>query len=172
MLAPVLRYNYLSMGQYLRSYSLLHHTELGNKIKDTIDHGYIIPDSWIRDIFAEAIEQLPQREGVILDGFPRDVGQAPILDEFMSEHGTKSLRAIFIDVDKDDLIARIKSRGESSGRADDDPAIVATRFEEYKEKTYPLKKYFEGKGVLIEINGNQSIETVHKEILQKLGLAT
>jgi adenylate kinase len=171
MLAAFLNYNYLSMGQYLRQYTTKD-TELAKKIKETIDSGLIIRDEWMVQIFREAIDSLPQAKGIVLDGFPRDIGQAPILEEFMRMHETKSLKVLFLDVDKEDLIKRIGQREKSAvvTRADDDPKIISTRFEEYKNKTFPLKKYFEDKGILIAINGNQSIEETHDEILKKLGL--
>lgn len=171
MLAAFLNYNYLSMGQYLRQFAK-NVTELAQKVEQTIDKGYIIPDEWMVHIFRTAIDELPHAEGVVLDGFPRDVGQAPILEAFMREHQTKTLKVLFLQVDKQDLIKRIAQRKTDSTeiRADDDPAIINTRFEQYEEKTYPLKQYFEDKKVLIPINGNQSIEATHDEIMNKLGL--
>jgi adenylate kinase len=172
MLAAFLNYNYLSMGQYLRNYTL-RETELARKVKAAIDSGKIIPDEWMVHIFKEAIENLPDAPGMLLDGFPRDIGQAPILDIFMQEHLTNSLKVLFLEVEKEDLLKRIEHR-EKVGhemRADDDPKVISTRFEEYENKTFPLKKYFESKGVLIPINGNQSIEGTHHEIMQKLELA-
>jgi adenylate kinase len=171
MLAAFLNYNYLSMGQYLRQYSK-RDTELAQQVKTTIDSGHIIKDEWMVRIFAEAIKDLPQAEGLILDGFPRDLGQAPILDIFLNEHGTTSLKVIFLEVAKEDLIKRIGQREKENGekRADDDNSIIHTRFEEYENKTYPLREYFKMKNVLIPINGNQPIEGTHQEILRKLGL--
>ncbi len=171
MLAAFLNYNYLSMGQYLREFAKKD-SELAKQIKESIDSGHIIRDEWMVKIFGEAIEEFPDKLGIILDGFPRDIGQAPILEIFMREHNTKSLIVLFLEVQMEDLIRRIGERKSEAtvARADDDPKIIATRFEEYKAKTFPLRKYFEGKDVLIPINGNQPIEQTHSEILKKLGL--
>lgn len=171
LLAPVLNYNYLSMGQYLRQYSL-RDTDLAKKVKESIDTGHIIQDSWMPEIFSEAIQNLPKAQGIILDGFPRDVGQTPIFEQFLADSKTKSVRVLFLEVEIPDLTRRIALREKGGGekRTDDDPGIISTRFEEYEKKTFPLKKYFEDKGELISINGNQPIEDTHKEILNKLGL--
>ncbi len=169
LIAADLHYNYLSMGQYLRDYSN-RGTNLAYKVKQTIDAGIIIPDAWIKDIFGEAISNLPDAPGVILDGFPRDIGQAPILEQFMAEHQAQTLKVLFLEVKEEDLLKRITNRGESSGRMDDDPSVIHTRFIEYEDKTFPLKKYYSDKGVLIAIDGNHSIEEVHKEIQQKLNI--
>jgi len=174
MLAAFLNYNYLSMGQYLRGYARLG-SELAQQVKETIDSGHIIPDEWMVRIFRLAIESLPDSRGLILDGFPRDLGQLPILEGFIKEHHVDAMKVVFLDVAQKDLAARIQGR-EVSGlekRADDDdPNVIATRFAEYEQKTFPLKKYFEDKGMLISINGNQSIEEVHHEILEKLNLTS
>ena len=171
LLAPILNYNYLSMGQYLRQYSQ-RDSDLARQVKETIDSGRIIKDTWMLEIFAEAISSLPQASGIILDGFPRDLGQTPILEKFLADHQTKSVKVLFLEVTKDDLVKRIGQREKenSEKRADDDPSIIHTRFEEYEKKTFPLRKYFEDRGELIVINGNQPIEDTHREILRKLGL--
>jgi adenylate kinase len=166
-LAQVLGYNYLSMGQYLREYSM-RDTELAGKVQETIDSGRIIPDTWMTDIFGEAVENLPDAPGVILDGFPRDVGQAPILAEFLNKHNTQSLKVIFMEVSEDKLMQRLLNREGVESRADDEPSVIHTRFLEYENKTYPLKKYFEDKNVLVMINGDQSVHDVHAEIMKKL----
>jgi adenylate kinase len=171
LLAPILNYNYLSMGQYLREFSN-RETALASMVRETINSGHIIKDTWMPEIFEEAIESMPKADGIILDGFPRDLGQAPVLEKFLADHQAKSLKVLFIDVSKEDLILRINQREKDSSekRADDDPSIISTRFAEYEKKTFPLHKYFEDKGVLISINGNQPIESTHKEIMEKLGL--
>lgn len=170
-LAPIFNYNYLSMGQYLREYTK-RDTELARKIKETIDGGHIIPDAWMENIFPEAIHSFSQSNGIILDGFPRDLGQTPIFEKFLVDYSVKTIKVIFLEVAKEDLIKRIGQRESQGGenRADDEPEIIATRFEEYQTKTFPLRKYFEEKGILIPINGNQPIECTHAEILRKLEL--
>ncbi|HYE22438.1 MAG TPA: adenylate kinase [Verrucomicrobiae bacterium] len=171
LLVPVLNYSYVSMGQVLRKYAS-EGTELGLRIKEVIDGGRIIPDEWIRVIFHEVMMSLPETQGVILDGFPRDLMQAPLLEEGVKDFGIQNIKVLFIEVPEEKLITRLTAR-QSTGekRADDDPKIFRTRFEEYRTKTYPLKEYFKKRNELIEINGDQSVEDVHKEILSKLKIA-
>lgn len=171
MLAPTLNYAYVSMGQYLRNYAS-RGTELSQKIKDMIDKGRIIPDEWIRIIFHEVMSSLPENTtGVILDGFPRDLAQAPLFEEAVKAFGVQVVRVIFIDVPENKLRERLKLRGESgSNRADDNPEIFNTRFEQFRTKTHPLRDYFASQSRLIDVNGDQSIEDVHAEIVKKLGL--
>jgi adenylate kinase len=168
MLAPLLGYNYLSMGQTLREITELD-TPLARQIKKIIDVGHIIPNYMIRDIFHQTVQALPPAQGLILDGFPRDIGQVDILNEFIEKHDVDNIKAVFIDVPKIKVIGRIKERAQLEDRADDDPEIIHTRFLEYDEKTHPLIDYFEQHHWLTRVDGDQTIEQVHKAILNKLG---
>jgi adenylate kinase len=163
LLAPILKYNYLSMGSTLREKA-----KSDEEIKKTIDAGHIIPDTMIRKIFFDSIKALPKAAGVILDGFPRDIDQTNILDELISKHKVDKVRAIFIDVPKSAVLERLKKREGTEGRKDDDPEIIHTRFQEYDRKTHPLIEYFQKHHYLIHINGDQAIEKVHADILKRL----
>jgi adenylate kinase len=167
LLVPILKYNYLSMGATLREHAK-GKAPVDKKIKDIIDAGHIIPDTMIRKIFHDAVKALPKANGLILDGFPRDIGQVSILDEAFAKYGTEKVKVLFIDVPKAHVMARLRKREGIESRADDDPQVVETRFEEYDRKTYPLIEYFEKQHRLVHINGDQNIENVHAEILRKL----
>src|SRR4051812_13903628 len=163
LLAPILNYEYVSMGQVLRNY-VQKGNELGAKVKTMIDAGQIIPDEWIRVIFHEVLLELPENtHGVILDGLPRDMSQEPILEEGCKQYGVENIKVVFIEVPEEKLRERLKLRGEDgSNRADDNPVVFDTRFAEYKNKTYPLKEFFEKRNQLVLINGDQSIEDTHQ----------
>jgi adenylate kinase len=167
LLAPVLGYNYLSMGSTLRSYATAN-TPAAKEVKELIDAGRIIPDTMIKKIFNDAVKSLPQSEGLILDGFPRDIDQVHILDEAFAKYGTQKVKVLFIDVPKAHVIARLTKREGIESRADDDPQVIETRFEEYDRKTHPLLEYFQKQHRLVHINGDQAIEKVHAEILKAL----
>jgi adenylate kinase len=167
LLAPILKYNYLSMGSTLRNYAL-NDTASAKEVKELIDAGHIIPDHVIRKIFHDAIKALPKSEGLILDGFPRDIDQVNILDEAFAKYGTEKAKVLFIDVPKAHVMARLTKREGIESRADDDPQVIETRFEEYDRKTHPLLEYFQKQHRLVHINGDQSIENVHADILRTL----
>ena len=170
LLAEVLHCPYVSMGQVLRNYSSSG-TKLAEEIKMLVDAGKIIPDEMIRIVFHEVMMGLPENShAFVLDGFPRDLNQAPILHQTVDSFGVVNKKIIFINVPEDKLIERLKIRGQTSDRADDNPEIFHTRFEEYRTRTVPLKEYFSKRGTLIDINGDQSIEATHQEIMDKLGI--
>jgi adenylate kinase len=167
LLSDALHYDYFSMGQFLREYAS-RGTAMAAKIKQVVDSGRIIPNEWITDIFLEKMNSLPDATGVVIDGFPRDVEQAPILNDFIQKHGIKSLKVIFMQVPEAELVSRILSR--NANREDDTPQVLHIRFAEYENKTYPLKEYYENMGVLVAIDGSHTIEEVQQAILNKLGV--
>jgi adenylate kinase len=167
LLAPILKYNYLSMGSTLRGYAKGGGTR-ASEVKRIIDAGHIIPDSMIRKIFHDAIKALPKSEGLILDGFPRDIDQVSILDEAFAKYGTEKVKVLFLDVPKVKVLSRLKKREGIEARADDDPEVIETRFQEYDRKTHPLLEYFEKQHRLVHVNGDQGVEDVHAEIIRKL----
>lgn len=167
LLAPILNYNYLSMGSTLRKYTKTSAPK-AKEIKKLIDAGHIIPDDMIREIFHETIKVLPKSDGLILDGFPRDIHQVNILDESLKKYQVDKVKAIFLDVPKMNVIKRLAERAKEQDRADDNPEVIHTRFEEYHDKTFPLVEYFENHHWLSKVNGDQDIEHVHAEILKKL----
>ena len=168
LLAPILNYAYLSMGQFLREYSK-HDNALARKIKDTIDGGHMIDQETFLEILDEVKVLISHSPGVIFDGFPRRMDQVPILEQIIKENNNPDVKAILIDVPKEKLLERITQRGKE-GRADDSPEVIETRFKQYGEKSAPINDYFAQKGLLITINGDQPVEAVHQEILNKLGL--
>jgi adenylate kinase len=167
LLAPVLGYNYLSMGATLREFAK-GKDEKAKEVKRIIDRGHIIPDEMIRKIFNDTVKELPQAKGLILDGFPRDINQVGILDEAVTRHKIDKIRAVFIDVPKAAVLKRLARRKGIESRADDNPEVIETRFQEYDHKTHPLIDYFEKSHKLTRVHGDQSVEKVHAEIIRKL----
>jgi len=167
LLAGVLDYTYLSLGATLREYAK-RDTREAMQVKESIDNGHIIPDDIIRHIFHETITLIKPSNGLILDGFPRDVHQISILDEGIGKYRVDRVRAAFIDLPKAQVIKRLAERRGIEARADDTPDVIHTRFREYDEKTHPLVDYFDRQHKLVRINGDQSIERVHADLVRKL----
>ncbi len=167
LLAERLGFAYFSTGELSREYAK-QDTELGKRIKDLIDNGIILPIDIIRQIFIKKFESLMDSPGIILDGYPRTIDQAELLKEIMAEKGIPSLQAIFLDVDKAQLLKRLSLRGAAQQRADDSPDKVEKRFDEYMNKTAAVKEYYESAGLLTHINGEREITAVHNEIMGKV----
>ncbi len=73
-----------------------------------------------------------------------------------------------LDCPDDVLIARLTKRAEQSGRVDDDPTVIPRRIQTYYNETAPVLNHYEEEGLLVRINGNQPVETVHEEFVAKL----
>lgn len=167
LLSSKLGYEFFSTGELSREYAK-QDTELGRKIKSLIDQGIILPIEIIREIFIKKFETILDAQGVILDAYPRTIEQVQLLEELMDKYQIKNIKVLFLNVDKDKILDRIKLRSTQEGRADDDVSVVERRFDEYITKTAPVKDYYEAKGLLVSINGDQSVEQVHEEIISKL----
>lgn len=169
LLSERLGFAYFSTGQLSREYAK-QDTELGKRIKGYIDNGIILPIDIINEIFITKLESLADAKGIILDGYPRTIDQAQLLEQIMTKYQIKQLDILFLEVDKDNLLERMNKRAAVERRADDDPAVMQKRFEEYTVKTAPVKEYYEAKGLLKRINGDQDIEKVHQDILSQLSI--
>jgi len=92
-----------------------------------------------------------------------------VLNKFMAANNITDLKVLSIQVDKQKSIDRLLKRAKHEGRVDDaDIASIEKRFEEYNNKTAKVIDFYMQNGLVLEINGDQSIEDVHKEIMQKL----
>lgn len=162
----------LSTGDMLRA-AVAAGTEIGLKAKAIMDRGDLVPDDVVVGIIKDRVEKTDARNGFILDGFPRTVGQAEALDKMLKEKGLKLDAVVEIKVDEDILLSRIEKRaGETPGgpRADDNAEALKKRLAVYREQTAPLVDHFRSKGLLKTVDGMQGIEEVARAIDAALGV--
>lgn len=165
-LARARRLTKLSTGDMLRAH-VKEGTELGLAAKAIIDAGKLVSDDiMVGMIRAELSGQSPVR--VLLDGFPRTVGQAEALDALLQELGAPITAVVLLEVEPDELVSRLVKRAEEQGRTDDDEATVRTRMQVYSEQTAPLIAYYEGRGKLRRVEGVGSVEEVFARISEVL----
>ena len=156
------RYNlsHLSTGDLLRE-EIADKTELGLKAKKLMDAGDLVPDEVVIGMIKSKIENNPNVNGFIFDGFPRTTTQAITLDKLLTETGAAISRMLALQVNDQELIKRLLARGKNSGRADDqNKSIIANRINEYNKKTAPLKKFYANQNKLSEIEGLGQIEDI------------
>ena len=184
----------LSTGDMLRA-AVKAGTEVGKKAESIMQAGGLVPDEVVIGIIAEKITQPECKNGFILDGFPRTIGQAEALDKMLEQSGLKIHQVIELEVDENILVERISGRFscakcgagyhdkfkktakenecDSCGsqefirRKDDNAETVKARLEAYNNQTAPLKPYYEQKGKLVKINAMQNITEVTNQ-LEKL----
>lgn len=159
MLAESKGIPHISTGDILRA-AVKNQTPLGVKAKEFMDAGELVPDSLVIDLIRERLQESDAQPGWILDGFPRNVPQAGFLDELLTELGQGVDNAVNLDVPDEVVVDRLVKRGAAEGRSDDNEATIRRRLEVYREQTAPLIAYYEGKGKLKTIDGNQALDQV------------
>jgi len=181
---------HISTGDMFRA-AIKEGTELGLKAKSFMDQGALVPDEVTIGIVRERLSKPDCENGFLLDGFPRTVPQAEALDATLSEMGKKVEHVLNIVVEKEELIKRLTGRricrtcgasyhmvfnppkvegicdrdgGELYQREDDNPETVTNRLEVNMKQTKPLLDFYEAKGVLSNINGQQDINKVFADL--------
>ncbi len=162
------KYNlvHLSTGDILRG-EITAGTALGLEAKALMDKGDLVPDEVVIGMISSKLDNNPNVNGFIFDGFPRTAAQATALDNLLAEKGTAISAMLSLKVEDAELIRRLLERGKNSGRADDkNEAIIANRINEYNTKTAPLKEYYSAQNKLSEIEGVGSVDEIASKLNQ------
>lgn len=149
-------------------YNLKQQTELGLLARRYMDAGELVPDSVTIAMVRDRLSQPDCVKGAILDGFPRNPSQAKALDELLAEFSGRVAIVPYIHVNQEELVRRLLLRAELEGRADDNEETVRTRMRVYQEQTEPLLAYYREKGLLVEINGVQTVDEVFADLQQAI----
>ncbi|HUD44275.1 MAG TPA: nucleoside monophosphate kinase [Patescibacteria group bacterium] len=164
LLKKALDIPYLSTGHIFREMAK-EHTQTGRYIKEVINSGSLVPDSKTMEIVSEYLKRPEYEKGYIMDGFPRTLHQA----ETFANGITK---AIYLKVSDKEALWRLAGRSleEGAQEREDDATLKAIlkRIELFHKHTEPVLKYYRQHHKLVEVNGEQSIEAIHKEIMEKL----
>ena len=137
-------------------------------MKDSVDRGELQPgffsDAIVTNIL---ISSLTKDSHLMTDGYPRAVDQSQSFEKIMKWYKRDDIKIIYIEVGKEEAMKRNLLRG----RHDDTKEGIEKRFDEYINSVVPAMNYFKGKDgyTIYTINGEQSIEKVHEDIIQKLG---
>ncbi|WP_328587352.1 adenylate kinase [[Lactobacillus] timonensis] len=186
---------HISTGDIFRA-AIKNQTEMGKKAKSYIDAGNLVPDEVVNGIVAERLAQDDTTKGFMLDGFPRNLVQAKALNKMLEDDGRQLDAVINIHVAPDVLVDRLSARfmckncGASYNRLyhkpkvegtcdvcggheffqrdDDKPATVKNRLDVNIKLNTPLVDFYKNQGILHNINGEQSIEDVYKDVREVL----
>jgi adenylate kinase len=155
----------LSTGDMLRA-AVASGSELGQKAKQIMDAGQLMPDELMVKMIADRIEEPDCAKGFILDGFPRTVRQAEALDEMLAAKGLKLHAVIEVKVEDAVLVDRINTRIAQSEtvRSDDTVETLKKRLDVYHAQTAPILPYYAEQGRLITVDGMKPIDAVTEEI--------
>lgn len=184
----------VSTGDLLRD-AVSKNTDLGKVAKSYMDKGDLVPNDLVLSLLSERLSENDCKNGVIFDGFPRNLEQTDLLESILNNRNRKLDLVINIDVPFDLIIRRLNSRrvcsqcgkgynvisnppkGENCDscggniiiRDDDREEVIKNRLSVYEENTKPLIAHYDKKGILITVNGEGKIKDIYnvlKEILK------
>jgi adenylate kinase len=159
-LAEKFNLTHLSTGDMLRA-EITAGTELGKKMSSIMSKGELVPDEVVIELIAKKIDSTKDSAGFLFDGFPRTVDQTVALEEMLKKRKMRINSMLVLEVDHDELVKRLTSRAEQSGRSDDkDPGVIENRIDVYKEKTEPIINYCRQRGIYQPVDGMGSIEDI------------
>ena len=194
MLSEYLKFPHVDTGSLLRA-EIAKESENGKIAKSYIDKGHLVPPELVGSIIRNRLSEQDCAGGYVLDGYPRSLEQAKLLEEINADIDKEpvSFKAVYFDIDTQILIERIiyrqscpkcgeiynkkfkpskvenmcdKCNVELKTRADDNAEIAKARFETYFRETAPLIEFYEQKGVLYKIDANGSINEVWERLLE------
>lgn len=155
---------HLSTGDIFRA-NIKGETELGLKAKAYMDRGELVPDSVTIEMLESVVNQHPNANGFIFDGFPRTSAQAIALDEFLSKKNTSITCLVALEVEENELRARLLKRGETSGRPDDvNPEVIQNRINVYQRETTPVADHYKAQSKYHGVDGIGTIEEIAERL--------
>lgn len=155
---------HLSTGDLLRS-EIAASTPLGIEAKKNMDKGELVPDEVVIGMIGNKLATNKEANGFIFDGFPRTVAQAEALDKLLNENRTPVSGMLCLEVDKQELISRLLTRGKTSGRSDDqNESIIENRIQVYHDKTSPLKDFYLAQNKHFSIDGMGSVDEIAERL--------
>lgn len=195
MIAEKYSVPHVSTGDIFRA-NIKNGTELGMEAKKYMDQGLLVPDELTVKILLDRVAKEDCKNGYVLDGFPRTIPQAEVLEEALSKLGDQIDYAINVDVPDENIIRRMSGRRacltcgatyhvehippkkegicdvcgkELVLRDDDKPETVKNRLDVYHKQTQPLIDFYQAKGILKEVDGTVDMKEVFAAIVAILG---
>ncbi len=154
---------HVASGDIFRRH-LSENTPLGQLAKGYMDRGELVPDDVTVDMIRGRLHEADAANGAVLDGFPRTVPQADALDGLLAEYDGRVDVVLSLKVRESTLLERVANRALTSGRADDQPEVLAKRIKVFLSQTLVLEDYYRERGLLVELDGEQSVVEVTAKI--------
>lgn len=147
-------------------------TRLGLLAKAAMDAGQLVADELVIGIARERLAAPDAVNGFILDGFPRNVVQADILDSLLEELGQAPLdKVVHLQVSDEEITHRLLARGAAENRSDDNEATIRQRIAVYQAETRPLLDHYAAHGLLVTVSGMGAVTDIFERIVAVTGAA-
>lgn len=195
LLADRLGLVHVASGDLFRD-NIKRETALGKKVKGYLDRGALVPDDVTVQMIDDRINESDAGEGVVLDGFPRTRAQAEALDRMLAKRGAQVDQALFVDVDREEVVRRLSGRWLCSKtpdhvyhtiakppkvagkcdidgaklvqRDDDKPETIRARLEQQLPPMYEVVDYYKEHGKLSTVNGEKPIPEVSDALMRAI----
>lgn len=159
----------LSSGDLVRDAAINDKGIIGEVCRQALSEGKYVADSEMFVLWKWKLKEEAAKGGWIMDGFPRNVEQAKFLDDKIDKYGYKVERVIYLNLSEEEsmnrLIKRARPLHEGSTELHDSPERIKQRLAIYKEGEKDVLNFYREKGILVEINADNSIEKVHADIV-------
>lgn len=167
--------------------------KFGKTVSQTITHGKLVPIWLVIYCWLDKLLKIPSKKGIIMEGSPRQLEEAKILEEVFSWLGRKNFKVVYLQTSIKEVTQRLLARricskcgkefslnftpdlkncshcgGKLIRRKDDYPKAIKNRMLFFQKKILPVINYFRKKKIVVEVNGEGSVEQIHKRILKKL----
>ncbi|NYZ63384.1 adenylate kinase [Luteimonas deserti] len=159
---------HISTGDLLRA-EVAAGTPLGLEAKAIMARGDLVSDDILLGMLEDRFSREDTRAGFILDGYPRNLAQAAALDALLRKLGTPFDAAVQLEVDNEQIIARLAGRAQAEGRADDSPDSVRHRLDVYDRQTAPVIAFYRDHDQLTVVDGVGSLDDVFVRIVTAIG---
>jgi len=134
-----------------------------------LKRGDLVPDELVMQMLAGPVLRAARAGGYVLDGFPRTLRQAEEAYEWAKQvEGVELQAVVHLVVSRDELRERLLARAEAEGRADDTLETIEHRLDVYESETEPLIAYYAGRGLVVDIDGEQPVQKVFDDIVASI----
>jgi adenylate kinase len=159
---------HLSSGALLRS-EVTQATRIGRIAAAYLERGDLVPDDLVFEMMSARVLEAARHGGYVLDGFPRTLHQAEEAYALAQDVEEVTLQAvIYLRAGIDELRNRLRARAKKEGRNDDTEVGIAHRFEVFDAETQPLLAFYATRGILVEVDGEQTVEKVFADITEAI----
>jgi adenylate kinase len=189
------KWPHLSTGDMLRA-AIKSGSEVGVQAKKFIDQGMLVPDDLVVNLIGDRMKASDCQDGFVLDGFPRNVTQAVVLDRMLAAQGKSVARVILFDMTDESLVKRLSGRRTCSQcasmyhvetlrpvregicdhcgssliqRSDDQVDVIKNRLQVYHQQTEPLIQFYREQMKLVSLDAHQAAGDVHRSLVRALG---
>lgn len=154
-------WTHLSAGDLLRAERKKTDSPLADLINAKIASGQIVPAEITVDLLDKAMQE-SDKTCFLIDGFPRSEGNVTVWEEKMKAHDVEFV--LFLDCPEDVMTSRLLTRGQTSGRVDDNLDVIRKRFETFRQESMPIVERYKKMGKVRKVVADRSVEDVYAEV--------